>query len=137
MEITVNYAAVLVAAIASMFLGFIWYGVLFKNQWIALSGMTKQDMKRAKQRGMGKLYGINFVLTLVMSFVLAHFLQVMFVVDMAGALQLAGWIWLGFIAPVGAGSFLWEGKPFGFYVLNMAFHLVSIWVIAAILVSWV
>ena len=40
--VEINYLAVLVAAIASMALGFLWYGPLFGNQWKKQSKLRGQ-----------------------------------------------------------------------------------------------
>lgn len=53
MEVLISYPAVLGAAIASMILGFLWYGPLFGNAWMRLSGMTEADKAAAQKKGMG------------------------------------------------------------------------------------
>lgn len=35
-----NWLAIIVAAVAGMALGFLWYGVLFQEQWMAGNGIT-------------------------------------------------------------------------------------------------
>ena len=45
------------------------------------------------------------------------------------------WMWLGFVAPVTAGVFLWEGKPLKLWLLNASYWLVSLVVMGAILVQ--
>ncbi len=47
-QVPINYLAVVVAAIANMVLGFLWYGSLFGKQWIKLSGFTAEAMNEAK-----------------------------------------------------------------------------------------
>lgn len=136
MEFSVNYLAVLVAGIASMVLGYLWYGPLFGKQWMALSGMTDQNMEEAKAKGMGKLYFVAFIGSLVMAYVLAHFVQVWNPVGAAGAFTLAFWTWLGFVATVMLGSVLWEGKSVKLYFLNAVYQLLNIFVMALILVYW-
>ena len=72
MEVTINYLAVLIAAIASMGLVFLWYSqYLFGKQWAALKGYTDENLKAA-QKSMGPLYGLSFVLALLTSYVLVH-----------------------------------------------------------------
>ena len=48
METNINYIAVVVAAVASMAVGFIWYGVLFRKQWMSLMGFTAGSMSNMK-----------------------------------------------------------------------------------------
>ena len=133
----INYVAVLAAAIASIVLGFLWYGPLFGKQWIALMNFDKKKMSEMKNKGMGKIYTIMIVGTLATSFVLAHFVDYLDATNIAGALQAAFWIWLGFVATVILGSVLWEGKPWKLYFLNAAYWLVNLAVMAAILALWV
>lgn len=43
MEFDVNWLAVLAAVIAHQALGFLWYGVLFKDMWMQAAGKTQED----------------------------------------------------------------------------------------------
>jgi hypothetical protein len=80
---------------------------------------------------------LGFVATLVMAFVLAHFVDYVEATTIGAAAQLAFWVWLGFSAPLLLGSFLWEGRPLRLWVLNAAYRLVELIVMAAILAVWV
>lgn len=40
MQVKFNWLAILVAAIAGMFIGFLWYGVFFQAQWAEAVGLT-------------------------------------------------------------------------------------------------
>ena len=51
--VSINYLAVLVAAIASIVLGFVWYGPLFGKTWTQLMGFDKKKMDDMKKKGMG------------------------------------------------------------------------------------
>ena len=53
MNIPVNYLSVLVATIAGMVVGFIWYGPLFGKTWIRLTKFSQTDINKAKEKGMG------------------------------------------------------------------------------------
>lgn len=132
--ITINYWAVLVAAVVNMVIGYLWYGPVFGKIWVKLMGFTPEKMEEMKKKPMGKSYAIMFVSSLVMAYVLAHFVVVWSVSDIYGGLQVAFWVWLGFIATVMTGSVLWEGKSWQLYILNVAYYLVSLSVMAKILV---
>ena len=136
--VTINYLAVLVAAVASMVIGMAWYSpFLFGKMWMQLSGITEAKIKEAKKKGMAQSYVMAFVGSLVMSYVLAHFVQYAGATDVMGGLMAGFWAWLGFIATVLLGSVLWEGKPVKLYVLNIAEYLVALLVMGAILAVWV
>jgi energy-converting hydrogenase Eha subunit A len=44
----VNWAGVIAAAIASIAIGFLWYGVVFEAQWLALMNLTPEQTARAQ-----------------------------------------------------------------------------------------
>ena len=133
----INYLAVLVAAVASVVLGFLWYGPLFGKTWAQLMGFDKKKMAEAKKKGMPKQTWILMILgTLVTSYVLAHFVDYLDATNLAGALQAGFWLWLGFIVPVQLGMVLWEGKPWKLYILNVAYYLVNLSIMATILALW-
>ena len=135
--VSINYLAVLVAAIASIAVGFLWYGQLFGKVWMQLMAFDKKKIDAAKKKGMGKTYALGFLSTLIMSYILAHFVdytQSKTFVDGA----IAGiWLWLGFIATVQIGSVLWEGKPVKLYVINTLHYLVTLIIMGGILAVWV
>jgi hypothetical protein len=136
MNITINYLAVLGATVASMVVGFLWYGPLFGKQWMKLMGFTKEHMDTVKAKGMSKMYVLTLIGSFVMAFVLAHFAKVWSATGVSGAWELAFWSWLGFIAPVMLGQVLWEGKSWKLYCLNVVYQLVNVFVIALVLVYW-
>lgn len=136
-EIEVNYLAVLVAAVASMGIGALWYSnVLFGKVWMKLMNLTPEKMEQIKKQGMSKQYAIAFLASLVMAFVLAHFVEVWEAIDIAGAFQLALWTWLGFVVTTMVNSILWEGKPTKLYLINVGHYFVGIFAMSIILVLW-
>lgn len=136
-NVVINYWAVLVSAIVAYFIGAFWYSpALFGNAWMKSGGMSQKDINKAKKKGMGKLYFIGFIGTLVMAFVLAHFVQYVGAESFNDAMMLAFWIWLGFFVPVMIGSVLWENKSVKFYLINVVYQLVSLEVMAVILAVW-
>lgn len=48
MERKTNWMAIIVAAVAGMALGFLWYGLLFQEQWMAGNGITLEGEKMFK-----------------------------------------------------------------------------------------
>ncbi len=68
---SINYLAVVVAAVAYFMIGGLWYSPLLSaKKWLALSGMTEEQIKASG--GGGKAYLGTFVGALVMAYVLAH-----------------------------------------------------------------
>lgn len=130
MNIQVNYVALLLAAVAAMAVGFLWYGpMLFGKQWMKLMGITKESMAAAKKE-MGKTYTISFVMTLVMGYVLAHVMALsenFFHYDrLSTGLITAFWMWLGFVMPVQATDVLFGGKKWKLFAINTGYQLASL-----------
>lgn len=139
MEININYLAVLVAAVASMVVGFLWYGVLFMKPWMRMMGYTKENMGKMNMSA-NKAYMLQFVGSLVMAYVLAHALIfASYYLDAEGvsAGVTAGfWNWLGFVAPVTLGVVLWENKPWKLWFINASNYLVALIVMGIIIAAW-
>ena len=68
---SLNFLAIIVAAVANLAIGFVWYGPVFGKQWMKLNNYTEEEMKGINP---GPLYAQSLVATLVMYAVLAHFL---------------------------------------------------------------
>ena len=136
MNIPVNYLSVLVATIAGMVVGFIWYGPLFGKTWIRLTKFSQTDINKAKEKGMGKTYFWAFIVVLIFAYVLANFVYIWGTETASEAFQLAFWIWLGFVVTIQANAVLWGGKPFQLYIIDIAHYLVVLYVMSLILTLW-
>ncbi len=138
--VPVNFLAVVLSAVAALFIGFLWFGPVFGKQWISVMGFTKEQMDAAMKKGMASSYLSMFVAALVMAFVLAH--AIIFADSYLGMSGIAGGIvvacanWLGFVAPVFLGAVIWEGKPWKWWFLNAGYYLVDLVVMGIILSVW-
>lgn len=127
--LSVNYTAILAAAVASMILGLIWYGPLFGKTWMKLTG--KKEM--GKKDDMPKTYALTFIGALILSYVLAVFIGLTNTIDIGASLKLAFWVWLGFQTTLSLSSVLLEGQPWNLYFLKTGYDLANVLVIAAVL----
>lgn len=131
-----NLAPIVVATIANMALGFLWYSpYLFGTQWIKFMGLTEKSMKEAKKK-MGPIYGLATLGALVMAYVLALVLSQLNIMTMEKALQIVFWLWLGFVMPVQLTEVIFGGKKFQIFFINTGYQLVSMLVMALILSQW-
>ena len=137
MMVPINYLAVVLAAVASVILGSLWYGPIFGKYWISLAGFTPQQIEEGKKKGMGKSYALTILGSLVMSYVLAHslvFAAAYLKVSGAPAGVMAGfWSWLGFVVPSTMSDFIWGGRPMKLWLLNIGYYLVALVVMGVIL----
>jgi hypothetical protein len=131
----INWWAVLVAALAQMGVGMLWYGPVFGKQWMAYVGITPESMKNMPLTMWQAMIG-GLVTALVMATVLSYASLFFAATTITHALLLAFWMWLGFVLTTQAGSFLWEGKPFGLLLLNASQSIVALGVMSVIVVLW-
>lgn len=104
-----NYVVMFGAAILAMVVGAIWYGPLFGRKWMEIIGATALDKeKRAEmQKAAMPFYAIQFALTLMQLCVLNNFIGVWGTVS---GIQVALWVWIGFIVPTLAGTAMWNNN---------------------------
>ncbi len=145
--VMVNWLAIIVAAVVSMIVGSIWYGPMFGKTWMKIMGtdpnMSKAEAK-AKMKGMGGLYFVQFVLSIITIYILAHYMVlVQTSVGMSGVsvgIENAFWIWLGFIMPTVAGAAMWSGKSkklsWSMFLISAGYNLVLFLIFGIILGAW-
>ena len=143
--VPVNYLAVLACGVVAMVLGSLWYGPFFGRSWAKLMGFTPEMMEKMKKDPVGKKkmmnsYGMMFLGSLVMTYVLAHALAFasayMKVSGPAAGLQVGFWNWLGFVVPVSMGTVLWENKPWKLWWINASYYLAQLCTAGVILALW-
>jgi len=132
----VNYLAVLVAALATFFLGGLWYSpLLFAKAWVKAHGYSPERVQQM-QKGAGKAYAGSVLAYLVMAFVLA----ILVAYCGAASWQQGAWIgflcWLGFAATIGLTANLFSEKSFAVYWIDAGYQLVYLVLMGAILGAW-
>ncbi|HLC90318.1 MAG TPA: DUF1761 domain-containing protein [Candidatus Nanoarchaeia archaeon] len=130
----VNYLAVLVAAVVSFLVGWVWFSKpVFGKVWMSLMGLKKEP----KHEGMAKNLVIGFLGTLVTAYVLAYFVDMLGYMTALSGMMVGFWAWLGFVATTTVGGVLWENKPWSLWLLNNGHNLVTLLITGAIVGAWV
>lgn len=137
MNIEVNYVAILLAGVATMALGFLWYHpVMFGKPWMKLMGHTPESLKK-DQKAMGKLYALSFVASLVTAYVLFHVMALsenfFHYPLLQTGLTSAFWMWLGFVLPVQFTDTIFSHKKWHLLAINTGYQLASLIVMGVIL----
>ena len=136
-EISINFLAVVAAAIANMVIGAIWYSpAVFGKMWMKSAGISQKDVE-AQKKAMQKVYGFAFVGALIMAYVFAIIINLTAATTVVEALQIGFLAWLGFVATVSLSSVLFEGRKQELYLLNNGYNLISLLVMSLILVLWI
>lgn len=134
MDLTqVNWLAIIVSAVASMALGFLWYSpFLFANPWMKAMELTKEKLQQA-QKKMGPMYALSTVGAILTALVLAMLRDLTGMVGLSESLILAFWIWLGFLTPVQLTEVIFGGKKPMVYYINTGYQLASVLAMAVVL----
>lgn len=130
---TLNWLAVLAAGISAFVLGGVWYSpALLGKVWMKENNLTEEKIKAGNK---GKIFGLSFVLTLVMAVNLGMFLNDSPGLNLQYGLLyglLAGlWVFCG-IAMVA----LFEQKSGRYIFINGGYCLLALGVMGAIIGMW-
>jgi hypothetical protein len=126
----VNWLAVIAAALSMFVIGGLWYSVLFEKVWMAANGFTAEDMKRGS---MPVIFGVAFVLSLVIAANLAFFISG---VDLTSAVAYSVAAGLGFAALSLSHVAMFERRPLSYHLVNGGYLTVAFAVMGLILGLW-
>ena len=129
---TLNFWAILAAAISAFLVGGLWYSsFMFGGLWKKANRFGADEPPPAT----GKIFAISFILTLVMAFNLAMFLNDSKTTTAWGATAgfLAGFGWVAMSIGVVA---LFERRPWSYVLVNGGYLTVALVLMGAILGAW-
>ena len=129
---TLNIWAILVATVSAFVLGGLWYSpAVFGKAWQRANGFGETP----PATNMGKVFGISFILTLIMAINLAMFLNAPTTTTAFGAAAGFaagfGWVAMG----IGVVS-LFERRPWSYVFINGGYLTVALTMMGAILGAW-
>jgi hypothetical protein len=135
---TVNFWAILVAAVIAFAGGSLWYSpILFGKEWMKLTNMTDKDVAAAKAKGgMWKSYLAQFIASIITFGVLGFIVAAATGVTAADGAFMGFLAWLGFIATDLLGALLWEKKPLRLALIQGSFTLLTLVIGGAIIGAW-
>jgi hypothetical protein len=128
---SVNWLAVIAAAISMFVIGGVWYSALFQKAWIAANSFSDDDMKRGSP---AIIFGVAFVLSLLMAANLAFLV--------AGVADLGAVIGYSIAAGLGFAAFglsmvaMFERRPLAYHLINGGYLTVAFAVMGLILGLW-
>ena len=135
----VNLWAVLVAALATMVLGFLWYSpVLFARPWMVLMGYDPNDKAKMAemQKSAGPSYALSFVASILSAMVLGKIIVIATVNSPLYGMKIGLAVWLGFVTTVQLTNALFSRQPAKLYAINTGYQLVCFLAMGAILGAW-
>lgn len=136
---TMNWWAVIVAAVSSFVVGGIWYSPgLFGKAWMKDTGLNEDEVQKSNK---GKIFGFTFVFSLLMAFNLAMFLQDPKGIDCGPKVDLTWGLTAGFLAGIWTFSAiaihsLFELKSWRLIFINGGYSVVSMVLMGGIIGAW-
>lgn len=129
---TLNWWAIIVAALSTFCLGGLWYSpVLFAKAWQAENKLSDEELKQ----GTGRVFGFSFLWSVIMAFNLAMFLNDKNTTTSWGVTSgfLAGFGWVAMaIFIIG----LFERKTLRYMLINAGYMIVSFLLMGLIIGAW-
>ena len=133
----IKYPAVLVATLVHFILGGLWYSpLLFANKFMQLINWTPEQLRQLESESHAKELVIAFVMSFLLVYILAHFVQYTKATNAFGGIQTAFWLWLGFVVTTQLPTVLFEQRSFGLFAINVAYQFVGCSLAGAILAVW-
>ncbi|HEX9200016.1 MAG TPA: DUF1761 domain-containing protein [Acidobacteriaceae bacterium] len=129
---TLNFWAILAAAVSAFLLGGLWYSpAVFGKAWQRANAFTEAPAPT----NMARIFGISFLLTLIMSINLAMFLNTPATTTAFGAAAgfAAGFGWVA--TGIGVVS-LFERRPWTYVLINGGYLTLALTLMGAILGAW-
>lgn len=123
---------ILLAAVAHMIIGSIWYApMVFGTQWMRLSKVAF-DMEKMKKGLLAGFFG-----ALVMAAIMVCFMIRLPITTFVGAFNFGWMVWLGFVAPVALEGMCYVGYPMQLFFINSGCRLLSMLAMSLILVNFI
>jgi hypothetical protein len=136
---SLNWLAILVAAISTMVVGFLWYSpLLFAKPWMREMGYDPNDKAKTDEmkKSAGPAYAGSLVASLISSFTLALILHGLRAEDLHFGIMASFHIWLGFVATVQFTGALFMKQSMKLFAINTGYQLVCFLVMGTILTVW-
>jgi hypothetical protein len=135
----IRIVPVIVAAVATMVIGFLWYSpLLFARPWMRAMGHDPDDKTKLAemQKGAGLMYAGAMLASLASAFVLAKIIEITTVNAALYGMKVGFAVWIGFVTTVQFTAFLFERKPFKLYAINTGYQLTCYLAMGTILAVW-
>ena len=124
-----SWVAIIVATVAAMIIGFIWYGNWgFGKSWMALAGRPMGEGQRP-----GPLYALTALAALVECIALSWFISTTGYKTGAGGAIIGLYAGLGFVATAMFSEVLFAGGPPRLYAINAGYQVFQAVVLGAII----
>ena len=126
MELSINWLAVLLAALSAFVIGGLWYSLLFAKPWQRAAGVTDEQLKS----GAVRIFVGSFLIAVVMAASLAAFIGKGGAVFGLLAGLAAGITW---VAAAFGINYLFERRSVRLFLINAGYNVLSFGVMGLII----
>ncbi len=138
--ISINFVAVLVAAVVAFILGFLFHGPISGKLWMKLANITPTGNEKFKDMVPQMVW--NLVVNIITASVMAMIFVLVFSSPLMGpatwyrGAMVGIWVWLGFLATSSSIDVIWMGKSFKLWMFEAVCSLIVTGVMGAIIAAW-
>ncbi|MBC8042205.1 MAG: DUF1761 domain-containing protein [Rhizobacter sp.] len=134
MKTSINYFAVIVAALACLAISYVWFTILFRAPYLEGLGKTSEQLNRGPS--VLEASAMQVAGNIVMAVALAWLIKNLGYQTALQGMQLGAVIWLGFVAAVIGPLYAYQAFSLQFFFITTGAVLVSLLVMGAILGAW-
>lgn len=131
-----NVVAIAACVLLSMGLGFVWFSpVLFLGRWMKLAKIETKPAEEMRKT-MPVCLAISFISCVMLSVAFAVLLQLLpAMATTVGAIKLALFLWVSFVATTFGPSYAYTGKPLELFFIDTGYPLAALLLIAVTLTT--
>ncbi len=130
--VSINVAAVVVAALINMAIGALWYSpLLFAKPWMKAVGKKAEELGKPSPAYLVSLLG-----ALLEAYVVAHFVSYALAMNMLDGARVGLWLAVGVVLPVVGAIAMFEGKGLRWLLITIGYQGLALMAMGAILASW-
>lgn len=128
-----SWIAVIVATVAFFMFGWLWYGMLFEEAWLAAEGITQEiAAARMAETGMGQWLFFALLITFGQAVGLLMVLHLAGAKRMPASLKYAFWLAVTIVGPVLAYQSVYSGYPLSGFLIDIGHLLIGYLIMATI-----
>ena len=132
----INWLAVVAAALATFFLGGLWYTALFGKKWAALHGYTDEKMQQMHARTPPPVFfGVMLACYFLVAVVIAVIVTTFNLSSTASGAALGGLLWL-LAAAVSMTGHIASDRHIGIFAIDTTYQLLYLVGSGAIIAGW-
>ncbi|WP_380872266.1 hypothetical protein ACFB49_32100 [Sphingomonas sp. DBB INV C78] len=127
---SINWIAVVAAALSAFLVGGLWYGPLFLKPWLRANGQTEETAQKGHAP---TIFGLSFLLNLVSAFVLAQIYRLHGDIGLCQSILIALGVAIGFIVPAYGVNYLFAQRKLALFAIDAGYWIVTYALMGAVL----